>query len=64
MGKRYHRLADYDEQKTYDDNDIFVLDDRPIKYDEKTGKIVRPDDPGYDDLPMIDRSKLQSKQDN
>lgn len=50
------KIGDIPEDKTFDDypeDTIFVLDDRPRKYDEKTGKFVKPGDPRYDDLPDL-----------
>lgn len=50
------KIGDIPEDKTFDDypeDTIFVLDDRHRKYDEKTGKFVRPGEPGYDDLPRL-----------
>lgn len=51
-----HNLSEYDETRKYNDDDIFVLDDRGIKYDEETGEIVRPGDPRYDKLPELIRN--------
>lgn len=44
-------VTEYDENKRHQKNDMFVLDDRPRRYDEKTGKFVKPGEPGYDELP-------------
>lgn len=53
MSKIYD-MSEYDENGKYGDDDIFVLDDRPIKFDEKSGRFVRPGEAGYDELPDID----------
>lgn len=49
------KISEYDENKKYKKNDKFKVDDRPLKFDEKSGKIVRPGEPGYDELPFIKR---------
>lgn len=54
MGKDY-KISEYDETKKYKKDDVFVLNDRPRKFDEKSGKFVKPGEPGYDDLPDIIR---------
>ncbi len=56
MGKRILKMADYDKRKNYDENDFFVLDDRPRRFDEKNERLVRPGEPGYDELPDINYS--------
>ena len=40
------------ELKKKSSSGVFVLDDRMPRYDEKNDKIVRPGEPGYDDLPV------------
>lgn len=40
----------------YPDDTIFVLNDKPAKYDLKTGERVLPGDPKYDELPLINIS--------
>lgn len=61
------RFSDIPDGKTVDDypeDTLFVLDDRPKKFDPRTGKFVWPDDPGYDDLPFIDYNNCgKNKQD-
>lgn len=52
MSKNYN-ISDYGEDKLYNSDDIFILDDRPRKFDEKKGRFVAPDDPIYDTLPDI-----------
>ena len=48
-------ISEFDRSENYSEDDIFVLDDRQRKYDEKTGKIVKPGEPGYDELPELIR---------
>ena len=40
----------------YPDDTVFILNDKPVKYDFETGKRIHPDDPRYDGLPLIDIS--------
>ena len=50
------KISEIPENKTFDDypeDTIFVLDDRPRKYNEVTGKFVKPSDPDYDSLPDL-----------
>ena len=52
------KIGDIPQNKSFDDYPEgagFVLDDRPYKYDEKTGRFVMPGEPGYDDLPHLRR---------
>lgn len=38
----------------YSKDTIFVLDDRPPRFDPKRGTLVRPGHAGYEDLPDVD----------
>lgn len=51
------KITEFDKNKSYSKNDLFVLDDRQRKYNEKTGKFVKPGDPDYDELPELIRGK-------
>ena len=48
-----YKISNFDEEKNYNDDDVFVLDDKGIKYDPEKDEIVRPGDPRYDFLPEI-----------
>lgn len=50
-----YKIHEYDDNKEYNDDDIFVLDDRGIKYDAAADEFVRPGDPRYDKLPELSR---------
>lgn len=54
MAKKYN-IGEYSENKNFKDDDVFVIDDRPRKFDEKTGKFVKPGEQGYDELPDLKR---------
>ena len=34
-----HKISNFDEEKIYNDDDVFVLDDKGIKYDSEKDEI-------------------------
>lgn len=50
-----YSIGEFSENKNYNDDDVFIIDDRPTKFNEKTGKFVKPGELGYDELPDLVR---------
>lgn len=53
MRVKFSDMPDEKSFEDYPDGTEFALDDRPRKYNESTGKFVKPGDPGYDELPEL-----------
>lgn len=47
-----YSITEYDENKEYNDDDVFYIDDRGLKFDPEKEEIVRPCDPRYNNLPI------------
>lgn len=56
-----YSITEYDENKEYNDDDIFYIDDRGLKFDPEKEEVVRSDDPRYENLPVLDYYKLSKK---
>ena len=56
--KKY-TFAEINDIKDLSDGDVVVLDDRPPKFDEEKGILIRPGESGYDELPYIDYDKYK-----
>lgn len=56
-----YSITEYDENKEYNDDDVFYIDDRGLKFDPEKEEIVRPNDPRYDELPILDYYELSKK---
>ena len=50
MRVKFSEIPDGKKIDDYPEGTVFVLNDRPRKYDESTGKFVKPGEPRYGDI--------------
>ena len=53
--KTIYQMDEFENLDELPDDAVVVLDDRSFKYDFVKDRIVYPGEPGYEDLPELDR---------